>query len=80
MALVLQGADSTGIIGNRKLIFHAAWAKDSSTGEESRTDFVPVILLSHVKLSPSYKLSGYHLSNFKTDIFIFVKVITKEKY
>lgn len=76
MALVPQGADSTGIIGNRKLIFHTAWAEEIITGEENSTEFgaSSVILLSHVELSQSYKLSGYH-SNLKIEILIFVKNI-----
>lgn len=77
MALVLQGADSTGIIGNRKLIFYTAWAKEISSGEENRTEFgaASIILLSHVELSQSYKLSGYYLSKLKTEILIFAKEI-----
>lgn len=76
MALVPQGAGSTGIIGNRKLIFHTAWAKEISTGEENSTEFgaASIILLSHMDLSQSYKLSGYH-SNLKIEILIFVKEI-----
>lgn len=56
MALVLQGADSTQIIGNRKLIFHTAWAKEINTGEENRTDFgaASIILLSYLELNQSW--------------------------
>lgn len=74
MALVLQGADLTRIIGNRKLIFHTPWAKEISIGEENRTDTgaASIISLSHVELRQSYKLSGYQLSTLKTEILILV--------